>query len=219
MQAKIFQQDGTENGSIKLPAEIFAVKIKTELIQRLLLLQHANKRVPAAHTLRRCEVRGTTKKYIRQKGTGNARKGARTTPLDRGGGVAWGPRNDRSFQQKMPKKMRRAALLSALSSKAQEGKINILESFSLEQARTKEFLKLKKALPQSRSLLVIHDRNEMLFRSARNLANVKPLFVGLLNIHDLTKFDQILFEKLALEKIKEIFQKSAAATKTQKINK
>lgn len=212
MKAKLFRQDGSEVGLIDLPEEIFATKINLELVHRLLILQHNNKRLPVAHTLRRSEVAGTTKKSFRQKGTGQARKGAKTTPLDRGGGVAWGPRNDRSFKQAMPKKMRRKALFSALSQKAQDAKINVLESFSLESPSTKKFLQLQKKLPENRSLLVVHNENETLRRSSKNLPNVKPLLARFLNIHDLTKFDQILFEKSALEAVSQIFHSQKNVT-------
>jgi large subunit ribosomal protein L4 len=206
LKAKLFTQDGSENGTIDLPDQLFTTKICPNLVHLALVRQQANARIPSAHTLRRSEVKGTTKKMFRQKGTGNARKGAKTSPIHRGGGVAWGPRNNRNFTKKMPKKMRRAAMTSVLSEKAKTDKIIALEKFELTAPKTKEFEKIAQKLPKSRNLLVIHNRNDILARSVRNLKFIKPLFVGLLNIHDLTKYDQILFEKSALEEAEKIYK-------------
>ena len=212
MKAPVYTQDGKQSGEIELPAQLFEAKINAALVHLALVRQHANARLSSAHTLRRGEVVRSTAKIMRQKGSGKARKGDRGSPILRGGGVAWGPRNTKNYKREMPKKQRRAALTSLLSEKAKRSKIIALESFVLDQPKTKEFKKLLDALPEGKSLLVVHNKNESLIKSARNLKFVKPLLVNLLNPHDLTKFDRILFEKAALEEVEKIFGKRVDKT-------
>lgn len=213
MKAPIYSQDGSKKGEIELPSSLFESKINPALVHAALVRQHANARISPAHTLNRSEVSHSTAKVLRQKGSGKARRGDCGSPIMRGGGVAWGPRNDRNFSRAMPKKARRLALASMLTSKAQDSKIIALESFELKAPKTKEFANLLAKLPASRSTLVVHNRNETLIKSAKNLEFVKPLFVNLLNPHDLTKFDQILFEKSALDELEKIFKIEPKAEK------
>ncbi|MDD3066251.1 MAG: 50S ribosomal protein L4 [Candidatus Gracilibacteria bacterium] len=214
MKAPLYTQAGKQNGDITLPEGLFGAEIKPDLMHLALVRQHANARISPAHVLRRGEVAGSTRKMYRQKGTGNARKGDRRASILRGGGASWGPRNDRNWEKLMPKKQRRAALASALSLKAKDGKILGLESFELPKPKTKEFTVVAKALPTHRSLLVIHNRNEALVKSARNMEHTKTLLVDLLNIHDLTKFDYVLFEKSAIEAAEKIFKVTKRAEST-----
>jgi large subunit ribosomal protein L4 len=207
MKAPLYTQIGEQNGEIELPSQLFETKINATLVHLALVRQHANARLSSAHTLRRGEVKRSTAKIMRQKGSGKARKGDRGSPILRGGGVAWGPRNTKNYRKDMPKKQRLAALTSMLSEKAKREKIIALENFTLETPKTKEFEKLLNALPEGKSVLVVHNRNDALAKSARNLKFVKPLLVNLLNPHDLTKFDRILFEKAALEEAEKIFSK------------
>jgi len=213
LKTQLYNQTGKQVGEIELPALLFDSKINPSLVHAALVRQHANARLSSAHTLRRGEVRRSTVKIMRQKGSGKARKGDRGSPILRGGGIAWGPRNLKNYTKSMPKAQRHLALTSILTSKAKDSKILALESFVLEKPKTKEFEKLLKALPESKSLLIVHNRNETLVKSSRNLKFVKPLLVNFLNPHDLTKFDQILFEKEALEEAGKIF---TAKRKTDK---
>ncbi|MCF7845794.1 MAG: 50S ribosomal protein L4 [Candidatus Peribacteraceae bacterium] len=206
MKAPIYLQDGSKKGELELPASLFDSKINPALVHAALVRQHANARISSAHTLRRGEVNRSTAKILRQKGSGRARKGDSGAPILRGGGVAWGPRNDRNYTRAMPKKARRLALASLLTAKAKASKVLILESFELKTPKTKDFEKLHAKLPEGKSLLVVHNRNEALVKSSHNVKFVKPLLVNLLNPHDLTKFDQILIEKSALEEIEKIFK-------------
>lgn len=213
MKAPIYLQNGTKKGDVELPDSLFDSKINPTLVHTALVRQHANARISSAHTLRRGEVKRSTAKILRQKGSGQARKGDRGSPILRGGGIAWGPRNDKNYSRAMPKKARRLALASLLTSKAKKSKILVLESFELEVPKTKEFEKLRAKLPKTKSLLVVHNRNEMLVKSSKNLKFVKPLLVNLLNPHDLTKFDQVIFEKSALNEIENIFKIELKAKK------
>ncbi|MBU1089818.1 50S ribosomal protein L4 [Patescibacteria group bacterium] len=219
MKAPLYSQDGKQTGEVELPAHLFASKVNASLVHSALVRQCANARQSSAHTLRRGEVERSTAKIMRQKGSGRARKGDRGSPILRGGGVAWGPRNTKNYAKAMPKKQRRLALASMLTAKAKDSKILALESFTLENPKTKEFEKLRSSLPKGKSLLVVHNRNEVLVKSSRNLKFVKPLLVNLLNPHDLTKFDQILFEKAAIEEAGKIFKIEQKVKKTEKVEK
>lgn len=210
MKAPLYTQTGAQKGEIDLPAELFAGKVNQHLVHLALIRQHSNARIAGAHTLRRGEVKGTTAKMYRQKGTGHARMGDRRSPIRRGGGVAWGPRNNRNWEKSMNKKERRGALIACLTDKANDSKIAVLEDWTSEAPKTKDFIKLYDKLPENRSVLVIHARNENLARSARNLKYVKSLVVNVLNVHDLTKYDQILIEKAALEEATKLFNLNAA---------
>lgn len=206
MKAILYTQDGKQKGEIALPAHLFAGEVKPHLVHLALLYQHANARLSNAHTKRRCEIAGSTRKLYKQKGTGNARTGAIRSPVRRGGGTAWGPKNVRDYSQTLTKKARRGALASCLTEKAEAKKVDVLESFELSTPNVKEFLKFQKGLPESRSTLIVHNKNETLVRSSRNVKYVKPLYVGVLNVHDLTKYDRIVFEKAALEVAGEMFK-------------
>jgi large subunit ribosomal protein L4 len=219
MKAPIYDQNGKKTGELELPAHLFDSKVSPSLVHLALVRQHANARISSAHTLRRGEVKRSTAKIMRQKGSGKARKGDSGSPILRGGGIAWGPRNDRNYTKSMPKKQRRLALASMLTKKAKSSKIIALESFTLDTPNTKEFEKLLNALPEGKSLLVVHNRNESLVKSSRNLKFVKPLLVNLLNPHDLTKFDRVLFEKSALEEAEKIFKIEPSKKKIEKVEK
>ncbi|MFH0834578.1 MAG: 50S ribosomal protein L4 [Patescibacteria group bacterium] len=217
MKAPLYSQNGSKKGEVELPATLFDSKINKALVHSYLMLQHANARISPAHTLNRSEVSHSTAKVLRQKGSGNARRGDSGSPIMTGGGVAWGPRNTRNFSKAMPKKQRRAALASLLTSKAKDSKILALESFELDAPKAKTFAALLAQLPAARSTLIVHNRNEVLVKSARNLKFVKPLLINLLNPHDLTKFDQIVFEKAALDEIEKIFKIEAKVEKPKKV--
>ncbi len=215
LKATVYSQTGKKVGEVELPASLFDATINESLVHSALVRQHANARLSSAHTLRRGEVKRSTVKIMRQKGSGKARKGDRGSPILRGGGIAWGPRNTKNYTREMPKKQRRLALASMLTAKARDSKIIALESFELEKPQTKEFQKLAAGLPECKKLLVVHLRNEALEKSARNLKFVKPLLVNLLNPHDLTTYDQVIFEKAALEEAEKIFQITPSKRKAE----
>jgi large subunit ribosomal protein L4 len=211
MKVDLYTQTGEKKGQVELKKEFFEVPYNEDLIHQALVRQHANKRVAIAHTKTRGEVRGGGRKPFRQKGTGSARQGSRTTPNLRGGGVVFGPRNDRNFTVDMPKKQRRKALFSALSVKAKADQIIALESYEGE-VKTKAFADLIKKLPIERNVLVvIAEKNEVIQRSASNLANAKIIIVNYLNIADLQKYRKVLFLKDALPKMEEVFKSATKA--------
>lgn len=209
MKATIYSQTGEQKGEITLNKDIFEVEINEGLIHQMLLLQQTNSRQAIAHTKTRGEVSGGGRKPYRQKGTGRARHGSSRTPIHRGGGIVFGPRNVRNFTIAMPKKQRRKALFCALSSKAKDHSILVLENYETEDPKTKEFAAMLKKLPVDRdALFVIPEKNELIQKSARNVKNVKTVLAGYLNIQDILKFKSLIFLKDSLPKLEETFLKA-----------
>jgi large subunit ribosomal protein L4 len=206
MKVDLYTQAGEKNGTLELPKEIFEEAYNPDLIHQALVRQLANGRVAIAHTKTRGEIRGGGRKPFRQKGTGNARQGTIRAPHMRGGGVVFGPRNDRNFHKDMPKKQRRKALFSALSEKARKDEIIGLEEYKEKEAKTKTFAAMIKKLPIERNVLVvIAGKDQIIQDSSSNLPNVKTIHANYLNIHDLQKYKKVLILKEAVDKLKETF--------------
>jgi large subunit ribosomal protein L4 len=138
MEAKIYNKEGKETGKITLSEFAFGAKWNNDLVYQVVMAMHANARTPVAHTKDRSEVSGTGKKPWKQKGTGNARHGSRRSPIWRTGGVAHGPRNEKSYKQKINKKMRVNAFYSTLSKKYKDGEVLFVESFEHKEPKTKD---------------------------------------------------------------------------------
>jgi large subunit ribosomal protein L4 len=142
MQANLYDIHGKETGMIDLEDSHFGIVPNLGLIHRLLILQQANGRIAIAHTKGRGEIRGSTRKLYRQKGTGKARVGSKNSPTRRGGGVAFGPKSEQNWEISMNKKERRLALLSLLSTKAQKQQIKVLENVEQKSSKTKDMVNL-----------------------------------------------------------------------------
>ncbi len=201
MQVQVYNMSGEEVSSVELPADIFEAKVNRDLMHQALVRQLANKRQGTHKAKGRSEINKSTRKIYRQKGTGNARHGSRRAPIFVGGGVAHGPL-PRDYSKKMPRKMRRAALRSALTAKASNGDIVVLDEISMDAPKTKEIVATMKRLTDSDSTLLLlggHDTNVEL--SARNAADVKALLANYLNIRDLLGYDKIVMPLAALETI------------------
>lgn len=222
LNCDLYDQTGAKKGKLELPAELFGQEVHAELLHRALVLQQANRRNPIAHTKTRSEVAISKRKIYRQKGTGNARHASKNANLFRGGGVIFGPRNDRNFEKAMPRAQRRIALFSALSEKANEKKILGLVDFTAKKASTKSIAKLVNDMGIERSALFITpEKNEMFVLSSRNLPNVKVITAGYANIEDLLKYDNVVVFEKSIEKMQEIFKpelkkKSEKAEKVEK---
>ncbi|MBU2524278.1 50S ribosomal protein L4 [Patescibacteria group bacterium] len=207
MQLDLYNQIGEKVGQIEGPDQYFNTAINTGLMHEAMIRQKANARKPIAHTKTRSDVKGTTKKIYRQKGTGGARHGSKKANLFRGGGVVFGPSNKRNFEMDMPKKMRRKALFSTLSARTQDNDIFGLDKYETEEIKTKSFNEMLGKLPESKNyLFVIPQKNEFIEKSAKNIPNVKVLLVNYLNISDLLKYRKIVFLKDAIDKLSEIFK-------------
>lgn len=201
MEVPVLNMNGEEVNQIDLPAEIFEAKINRGLMHQALVRQLANARRGTHNTKTRGEVRFSTRKIYRQKGTGRARHGSRRAPIFVGGGVAHGPK-PRDYTKKMPRQMRRAALRSALSVKASAGDIVVLDTVAMERPKTREMVALMRRLAGDRSvLLLMAERDENVELSARNIPDVKTLRATYLNIRDLLGFEKIVLPLSALEVI------------------
>lgn len=201
MQVTVRNMAGEQVGEVELPAEIFEAPVNTALMHQALVRQLANARQGTHKTKSRGEVSRTKSKWYRQKGTGRARHGSRNAPIFVGGGVAHGPR-PRSYKQKMPRKMRRAALRSALSVKAAEERIIVLDELAMAQPKTQAFADFLGQLNvEDSALVLVAERNETVEKSARNLPNVKMLRASYLNIRDLLRYDTVLIPLDSLQVI------------------
>ena len=215
MKVPVLNMSGSEVGSVELPPEIFAVKINTGLMHQALVRQMANGRLGTHNSQTRGQVSLTTAKAYRQKGTGNARHGSRRAPIFVGGGVAHGP-HSRSYRKRMPRKMRRAAMRSALSAKVLAEGIIVLDDLHMDEPKTRRMAEIVEGLTAGRSALILladADRNVEL--SARNLSNVKTLRASYLNIRDLLGHDRVLIPLSALDVISSQLGGGASAGGTE----
>lgn len=204
MLVPMYNMEGKEVGEVELRPEIFEVSVNISLMHQALVRQLANARLGTHKTKSRGEVNRSKAKWYRQKGTGRARHGSRNANLFVGGGIAHGPR-PRTYTKKMPRKMRRAALRSALSAKVAENQIVVVDALEMEAPKTKEMVRVLKNLGlDQRVLILLPERNEPTEKSARNLPQVKTLRAGYLNVRDLMKYDHVLLPLGALKVIESI---------------
>lgn len=198
----LFNQRGEKVNSVELDDSIFNAEIHEDLVQRVVLWQLAKRRSGTASTKTRGEIRGGGKKPWRQKGTGRARVGTNRSPIWTGGGTVFGPK-PRSYSFSLPKKVRRAALRSVLSSRLKENRLTVVDKISLESPKTKLFLEPLKALglEGGKALFVTPDKDETLCRSSRNLYQVLVLPVDGLNVYDLLRFEKLVLLQDSIPKI------------------
>jgi large subunit ribosomal protein L4 len=201
MKLDVIDIKGKKVDTADLPGTIFEAPIKEDLMHQALVRQLANARLGTHKTKSRGEVRGGGRKPWRQKGTGRARHGSRRSPIWVGGGKVHTPR-PRGYTRKMPKKMRRAALRSALSVKAAHNQIILLDALEMKQPKTKEMAKIIETLVGSKSaLILLPAADEMVEKSVRNLPESKTLRAAYLNVRDLLGYDQVIIPLGALEVI------------------
>jgi len=201
MQASLKNMQGQEVGTVELPDEIFNIEPNQTVMHQALVRQLANKRQGTHKTKTRGQVRGGGRKPWRQKGTGRARQGTIRAPHWRGGGTVFGP-SPRSYTQRMPRKMRRLALRSALSVKANAQQLVVLEDLSLAAPRTKDMDAMMDALGVERSaLLLLPEANDIIELSARNLPYVKTLRANYINVRDLLGYETIVMPQQAIDVI------------------
>lgn len=206
MKIPLYSQEGAKTGEVQVSDKIFGVKANKGLIHRILIRQLDHQRHPIAHTLTKGEVRGGGKKPWRQKGTGRARQGSTTNPHFIGGGVAFGPRNDRNFKTRASKHERRIALAGILSEKLNDGHISALDGYSTETPKTKTFASMIKKLPFKKSVLfVLPAKDEKFVRSSRNIPRVKSILVNYVNPVDVTKYSDVVFLKESLAGLEKLF--------------
>lgn len=204
-ELKVYNQDGKSAGKIELKDEVFAQEYNEALIHQVVVAQLANKRQGTKCTLTRSEVRGGGVKPWRQKGTGRARQGSIRAPQWIKGGVVFAPK-PRDFSQKINKKMKEAAMKSALSKKLADGEITAIKTIELPEVKTREMVKVLENLKLSKSILIVTDvLNEDVIRAARNIEGVDITYAEVLNVYDLVKYSKVLATSAALKKIEEVY--------------
>ncbi len=199
---KVYSTGKKKVSEMKLDEQIFNTEIKDYLLHDVVRTQLAKRRAGTASVKNRSMVRGGGRKPYRQKGTGRSRAGTIRSPLWRGGGVIFGP-TPRDFGFSIPKKVRKQALRIALSVRAGEGKLLVLNQFQLKEIKTKSFLEVLSRFGMEKALIVIGGENFNLERSARNVPGVKVLRVEGLNVYDILHHENLILVKDAVEKIQE----------------
>ncbi len=201
MQASLKNMQGQEVGSVELPDDIFNIEPNQTVMHQALVRQLANQRQGTHKAKTRGEVSGGGRKPWRQKGTGRARQGTIRAPQWRGGGTVFGP-TPRSYAKRMPRKMRRLALRSALSVKAGEQKIVVLDELSFDAPRTKDMVAVLDALDVERSALVLlPEADDVVELSARNIPYVKTLRANYINVRDLLGYETVIMPQQAIDVI------------------
>ena len=220
MTVDLLDQTGKKIDEVTLNPQIFEAKINPAVVAQSIRVRLQNARTGTAATQTRGDVRGGGRKPWRQKGTGRARQGSIRAPQWKGGGVVHGPQ-PRNIEADMPKSMRRAALFSALTDKAQQKQVIVVKELSLEKPKTKMMATIAKALPVGRKmLLVLAEKNESIERSGRNLPDVKIMTARVLHPYEILNYSTVVFLQDSLQTLEEVFLKeNEKSTKEQKTAK
>jgi large subunit ribosomal protein L4 len=191
---------GDKVSQADLPDEIFDVPVKRSVMHQVVKAQLAKRRSGTATVKNRSDVKGSTRKLYRQKGTGRARRGDIKSPLLRGGGVVFGP-HARSYEQKVPKKVRRLALKMALTCKFKEDELLVLDKFELPQIKTRDFFTAVNTLKVKNALIITDQPDRVLELSSRNVPGVKVMRSEGLNVYDILKYDKLVLLEGAIKGI------------------
>ena len=200
----VYNIEGKVVGSIELNDAVFGVEVNEHLVHMAVVNQLANNRQGTQSAKTRSEVSGGGRKPWRQKGTGHARQGSTRSPQWTGGGVVFAPK-PRDYSFKMNKKEKRIALLSALSSKVADNKIVVLDSFNLDEVKTKKFAEVMSNLKVDKALVVIEGENKNVVLSGRNIPTVKVSATNEINTYDVLKYETLVVTKAAVEKLEEVY--------------
>ena len=198
----LYNISGEQVGEVELNDAIFGIEPNEPVLHDAVVMQLANQRQGTHDTKTRAEVRGGGRKPWRQKGTGRARAGSTRSPIWRSGGVVFGP-HPRDYSYSLPKKVRRLALKSALSSKVLDNDIIVLDVLTLDAPKTKEMTRILGNLKADKALVVTAERDMNVEKSARNIEGVKPLKAEGVNVYDLLKYTKLVITKDAVAKIEE----------------
>ena len=198
----VYNIEGNQVGEIELSDAVFGVEVNEHLLHMAVVNHLAAKRQGTQRAKTRSEVSGGGKKPYRQKGTGHARQGSTRAPQWTGGGVVFAPK-PRDYSFKLNKKERRAALKSALTSKVVDNKIVVLDTFKMDEVKTKKFQAVMDALKVSKALVVVEDNNVVL--SARNIPTVKTASTSTINVYDILKYDTLVLTQDAVAAITEVY--------------
>nr|MDH3152651.1 50S ribosomal protein L4 [Bacillus licheniformis] len=200
----LYNQNGSTAGDIELNDSVFGIEPNESVVFDAILMQRASLRQGTHKVKNRSEVRGGGRKPWRQKGTGRARQGSIRSPQWRGGGIVFGP-TPRDYAYKLPKKVRRLAIKSALSSKVNDNNLIVLEDLNLDAVKTKEMATILKGLSiEKKALIVTADANETVELSARNLPGVTVVEANGINVLDVVGHEKLVMTKAAVEKVEEV---------------
>jgi large subunit ribosomal protein L4 len=201
----LYDITGSQVGDIELSDDIFGVEVNTHVMYEAVKNYLANQRQGTQSAKLRGEVRGGGRKPWRQKGTGRARQGSIRAPQWKGGGVVFAPK-PRDYSYKIPKKVKRLALKSALTSKVQDQEMIVVDRIVLEQPKTKEMVKVLTNLKASKkTLIVLPERDEAVLRAAANIEGVKTAYVNTINVYDILNCDSFIITKDAVNKVEEVY--------------
>ncbi|NLU50820.1 MAG: 50S ribosomal protein L4 [Syntrophomonadaceae bacterium] len=201
----LYNMSGAQVGEIELNDKVFGIEPSEAAMHQVVKMQLANRRVGTADTKTRGEVRGGGRKPYRQKGTGRARAGSIRSPLWRKGGVVFGP-HPRDFSYRLPRKVRRLALRSALSSKVRDQEIVVVDQLVFDEPKTKKMVEVLDSLNVfEKALVVTADGDANVVKSARNIPGVKPIRADFLNVYDILNYDKLIITRDAVAKVEEVF--------------
>ncbi|WP_150262892.1 50S ribosomal protein L4 [Parvimonas micra] len=204
-KVNVYNQLGEVVGDIELNEAIFGIEVNEHVVYEVVKNHLANRRQGTQSAKTRAEVRGGGRKPWRQKGTGRARQGSIRAPQWKGGGVVFAPK-PRSYRYSVPKKVRRLAMKSVLSSKVLEGELRILDALIIDAFSTKKAKEILKNLSlETKTMIVLPEGNDMIIKSFANLPKVETVVVDYMNVYDLMRFDNLVIVKDALSKIEEVY--------------
>ena len=205
MKTNVYNMSGAQVGEVELSDVIFGIEPNVSVMHDVVKNHLANCRQGTQSALTRAEVSGGGRKPWRQKGTGRARQGSTRAPQWTHGGIVFAPK-PRDYSYRLNKKVRRLALKSALSSKAQADEIVVIDEIKMDEIKTKVFKKFLDAVKADRKALVVTaEANELVVKSARNIEGVKTTFANLINVYDILNANKLVMDKAALAKIEEVF--------------
>jgi len=200
----LYNMKGQQVGDLELSENTFGVEINKEAMHQVVKMQLANKRQGTQSALTRAEVSGGGIKPWRQKGTGRARQGSIRAPQWIHGGVVFAPK-PRDYSYTVPKKIKRLAMKSALSSKVADNDIIVLDELKIESPKTRLVADMLKSFDVKKALIVVPEKDEAVYKSARNIEGVAILPVNNLNVYDILKYDKFIITKDAVSKVEEVF--------------
>lgn len=204
-KVNVYNMQGEVVEQIELSENIFGVEINEHVVYEVVKNQLANKRQGTQSTKTRSEVRGGGRKPWKQKGTGRARAGSTNSPVFVGGGIAFGPK-PRSYSYKVPKKVKRLALKSVLTSKVQENEIIVIDHLDFNSPKTKDMVNLLARLnADKKALIVMDEKNINVIKSSKNIPHVETALVNTINVYDILKYNSFIITKDAVRKVEEVY--------------
>ena len=201
---KVYNTERKEVGEIQLNESIFGAEVSVEAMHQVVLAQLANKRQGTQSAKTRAEVRGGGIKPWRQKGTGRARQGSIRAPQWIKGGIVFAPK-PRDYRMAIPKSMKKVAMLSALTSKVQDGQMVVVDDLAFDSIKTKNVVNMLNAMEAKKTLIITAESNEVVYKSARNIEGVAVMPANNINVYDLLKFEKVVMTKDAVSKIEEVY--------------